>query len=430
MKINFELHYITAPGEELYVLGSVPALGEDHPERALKMNYLRNGVWTLRVMVPKKHTSFSYTYLVKREGKVIRECEYPYTFQVFSSLDKYFLADRWVNTPPNKPFYSSAFTQSFFSRKQSYYAQDTVDFDTNIILSVNAPTVPSNCLLALLGEGDYLGNWNEKNALHFDSSAYPCWSLRLDASKVFSGQAFKLVMIDSSSGAIVKWEDGENRKLFFSDSLPSKSCQIVQIEDFRDLNPSVKYAGTAIPVFSLRSETSCGIGDFGDLYKFVDWVKLTGQRIIQILPINDTTMTHTWVDSYPYNANSIYALHPAYIDLNQLPSLKSATEKKNYELLRSELNSLEEVDYERATELKWKYLRILFAEQGLKELTSPEYQEWFAQNEEWLKSYAAFSYLRDQNHTPEFSKWKKYRIYKPAEIESLVSPESPVYNEI
>ncbi|MGL5318873.1 MAG: 4-alpha-glucanotransferase, partial [Bacteroidales bacterium] len=46
------------------------------------------------------------------------------------------------------------------------------------------------------------------------------------------------------------------------------------------------------------------------------------------------------------------------------------------------------------------------------------------------KSYAAFSYLRDQNHTPEFSKWKKYRIYKPAEIESLVSPESPVYNEI
>lgn len=432
MKVKFELHYNTSYGEELYILGSAPALGDNHPERALKMDYVKDGLWSLHVSIPKKYSSFKYSYLVKREGKVLRECEFPYSFNALPSIDKYFLADRWIDTPLNKPFFSSAFTESFFSRKKKDvgYVPQQVVFDTNVLLSVNGPTVPPFCTLALIGEGDSLGNWNTQKALRFDDSAYPEWSLLFDATRLYSGQAFKLVMLDNNTGDVYKWEDGENRKVFFSEILPSKSCKVVHLDDFRDYSPSARYAGTAIPVFSLRSASSHGIGDFGDLYKFVDWIKLTKQSIIQILPINDTTMTHTWVDSYPYNANSIYALHPAYIDLNQLPNLSNAADQKYFDEMRIELNALDTVDYERATELKWKYLRSVFQQEGKELLSSPEYKEWFSQNEEWLKSYAAFSYLRDLYNTPVFSQWEKFRIYKKNEIDELVSSESPAYDEI
>lgn len=430
MKLKFELHYNTSYGEELYVLGSIVPLGEDHPERALKMNYVKDGLWSLKVSVPRKFTGFKYTYLVKRDGKIIRSCELSYTFEAIDGIDKYSFSDRWIDTPLNKPFFSSAFTQSFFARKSKSQKDNNESYDSTILLSVTAPTIPPNCTLALLGEGDYFGNWDAEKSFCFDDTNFPLWTLKLDASKVYSGQSFKLAMVDSSSREIYKWEDGNNRKLYFTEVLAGKCCEVVHLEDFRDYTPTAKYAGTAIPVFSLRSEAGYGIGDFGDLYRFVDWIKLTGQTIIQILPINDTTMTHTWVDSYPYNANSIYALHPAYLDLNQLPALKNAEDQKTFNELRKELNALIMIDYERATALKWNYLRKIFDEGASKELESTAFKLWFGENEEWLKSYAAFSYLRDLYNTPVFSNWDKYRIYKRSEIEDLVSPASSIYNEI
>ncbi|MGL5788060.1 MAG: 4-alpha-glucanotransferase [Bacteroidales bacterium] len=430
MKLKFELHYNTSYGEELYVLGSIPALGEEHPERALKMNYIKDGLWSLKVSVPKKFSSFNYTYLVKRDGKILRSCELSYSFEAIEGIDKYSFSDRWIDTPLNKPFFSSAFTESFFARKNKGEYKSDVWYDTNVLLTVSAPTIPPHCVLALMGEGEYFGNWDSLKSFRFDDTNYPVWSLKLDASKVYSGQIFKLAMLDSRSGEVCKWEDGDNRKLFFMDALAEKSCEVIHMEDFRDYSPDAKYAGTAIPVFSLRSDSGYGIGDFGDLYKFVDWIKLTGQSIIQILPINDTTMTHTWVDSYPYNANSIYALHPAYLDLNQLPALSDMQKQKKYQSLRLELNALDQVDYERATELKWSYVRDVFSESGSAELETMEFKKWFDENSEWLKSYAAFSYLRDFYKTPVFSQWKKYRIFKNNEIEELVSPTSDIYSEI
>ena len=80
----------------------------------------------------------------------------------------------------------------------------------------------------------------------------------------------------------------------------------------------------------------------------VDWAVATQQRVIQLLPINDTTMTHTWEDSYPYNANSTFALHPQFIRLTEA----GVEEDDAYRSLRSELNALPEVDYERVNGAK------------------------------------------------------------------------------
>jgi 4-alpha-glucanotransferase len=158
-------------------------------------------------------------------------------------------------------------------------------------------------------------------------------------------------------------------------------------------------------VFALRSEGSFGVGDFGDLKMMVDWCDKTEQRILQVLPINDTIMTHTWQDSYPYNSISIYALHPQYCDLRQLPALKDENRRQHFEQLRQELNALTQIDYERVIQAKMDYLHEAFEEQWTTLQRRQDYKDFFQQNQHWLVPYAAFSFYRDTYGTPEFGKW-------------------------
>ena len=88
----------------------------------------------------------------------------------------------------------------------------------------------------------------------------------------------------------------------------------------------------------------------------IDWCDKTRQRVLQILPITDTNMTGKWQDSYPYNSISIYALHPQYCDLRQLPEIKDAALKQKFQELQKELNALPQIDYERMFAAKMDYL--------------------------------------------------------------------------
>ena len=73
-------------------------------------------------------------------------------------------------------------------------------------------------------------------------------------------------------------------------------------------------SGVAIPVSSLRSRSSCGVGEFPDLVLLGEWCRRTGLDLIQILPVNDTGF-----DPSPYNAQSAFALNPVYIHLEDVP---------------------------------------------------------------------------------------------------------------
>ena len=168
-----------------------------------------------------------------------------------------------------------------------------------------------------------------------------------------------------------------------------------------------KGSGTVVPIFSLRSEGSFGVGDFGDLKMMIAWADMTGQRVLQVLPINDTNITHTWQDSYPYNSISIYALHPQYTDLRQLPEIKDEKRKTQFEALRLELNALPQIDYERMFSAKMDYLRELFSQEWGIVSRRTSYKNFFEQNKEWLVPYAAFCYYRDKYGTAAFSEWPK-----------------------
>ena len=237
---------------------------------------------------------------------------------------------------------------------------------------------------------------------------YHEWVISLDASELPQTLEFKFVLLGVD---VPVWEQGGNRTV----SLPAIGANEVVVYELSQVYLPIypwKGAGTVIPIFSLRSEGSFGVGDFGDLKKMIDWADKTQQRIIQVLPINDTNMTHTWQDSYPYNSISIYALHPQYTDLRQLPEIKDEKRKVYFEQLRQELNALPQIDYERVNKAKMEYLRELFAQEWSTVSRRASYKEFFEQNKEWLVPYAAFCYYRDKYGTAVFSEWPKEATVK------------------
>ena len=193
--------------------------------------------------------------------------------------------------------------------------------------------------------------------------------------------------------------------------------------------PRWKGAGTAIPVFSLRSERDYGIGQFTDLKLLVDWAVATGQSVIQTLPVNDTAMTGTWRDSYPYSANSSFALNPIYIDLELIGKPDDKDFLKHAEKERKALNALPVIDYERVFRLKSEYLDQLYEKLGESCFRDREYKAFFNANRSWLEPYALYCYLRDKYGTADFHKWKESE-YSPALLDRFCTPGNSRYHEI
>ena len=162
----------------------------------------------------------------------------------------------------------------------------------------------------------------------------------------------------------------------------------------------------------------------------VDLLYVTRQRVLQILPVNDTTMTHTWTDSYPYGAISIFALHPLYINLKGIGVVTDKEFMRKYTKRAKTLNELESVDYDAVSKLKWEYIRNIFLESYEKTFNSEEYKRYFIKNSDWLVPYAAYCYLRNKNNNADFSAWPKYSIYEKDEILALTSPTNKSYLEM
>lgn len=451
MNVTFSIPYRTAYGDEL-LLNIAPAredesLALDMSQfKALAMATNDGETWTLNTTLdPDKATRYDYFYSV-RSIRGIKCSEWKTIMHrldlTASKANAYEVNDRWTDFPGDTYLYSSAFTDCINRRVQS--AVPATDSSATLRLVVRAPQLRSGMRLNIVGAQPALGCWNLAKALPMVEHNHNEWIVDLDADSLFASihrsrttsavakdenvnLEFKFVAFGDKGE--VEWETGQNRTLSV-EPLPQGEVRVEVLDQAFFALYNQKVAGTLIPVFSLRSEGSFGVGDFGDLKLMIDWVAQTHQRLLQVLPINDSTSTHTWTDSYPYSCISIFALHPQFCDLRQLPALKDKVEADRFEMLREELNGLPQVDYERVNNAKTKYLQLLFKQEGKEVLATEDFKEFFKHTEHWLVPYAQYCYLRDKNGTCEFAKWKGHTQWNEADRASLSNPQNKAFKDV
>lgn len=190
-------------------------------------------------------------------------------------------------------------------------------------------------------------------------------------------------------------------------------------------------AGMAIPVFSLRSSDDFGIGEFADLKMVADWAAACGMSIVQTLPVNDTILTRTWRDSYPYSANSSFALHPLYLRLQDVGTLSDKKFLARMEKVRKELNALAEIDFEGVLKVKSEYIDRLFEEFAEKCFASVGYRRFYKENSKWLEPYAVYCMLRDRYGTMDFNHWPEgERHFTPTLLAKYGQSDAESYRQI
>ena len=388
--------------------------------------------WTadVELEVPKEGMTINYSYQIEQNQIIIRKEWDSFPRRLFlsgNSKKKYQIKDCWKNIPEQLYYYSSAFTEALLAHPDR--AEIPPCHRKGLVIKAYAPRINKDYCLAICGNQKALGNWDPDKAILMSDANFPEWQIELDASKLKFPLEYKFILYHKEEKKADCWENNPNRYLADPELKTNETLVISDRYAYFDI-PVWKGAGIAIPVFSLKSENSFGVGDFGDLKRMIDWAVSTQQKVIQILPINDTTMTHAWTDSYPYNSISIYAFHPMYADIKQMGTLKDKSAAAKFNKKQKELNGLPAMDYEAVNQTKWEYFRLIFKQEGEKVLASGEFGEFFNANKEWLQPYAVFSYLRDAFQTPNFREWPRHSVYNAQDIEKMCRPESVDYPHI
>ena len=425
MTIQFNIDYKAMFGEHI-------AVNIQSGEEVLKLPLQTSDgeKWACDWCVESPEKSYTYYYSVEREGRAVKTEWLIIKHQLDVNGKKavaYTLYDHWKAMPEDAYLYSSAFTDCINHQAPQEMKPETGSKIVRLI--VRAPQLRDGERLGVLGADKALGAWDVQKILPMTQHTYNEWVADIDATRLEGGHLeFKFVAFRNAKNELL-WETSMNRTV----DLPEmKAGELVSYEldqaFFALYNR--KLAGTQVPVFSLRTRKSAGIGDFGDLKTMIDFVASTGQKVLQLLPINDTTITHTWTDSYPYSCISVFAIHSQYADLHALPELKDAKARAEAEKTRAELNALDKIDYEKVNDFKINYLRQIFNQEGEKMMKTAEYKAFFQASELWLVPYAQYSYLRDKNGTADFNQWPDHQVWDEAERKVLADPKTAAYKNV
>lgn len=427
MDLKFNIDYKTRFGEEL-VLNIV----NEGSEAKYRMITTDGERWTYKLSLPaqKCQPVLTYYYEVERGGRSVRHewTTIRHTLELTAVYGaSYTVFDRWSDMPEDSYLYSSAFTDCIRGRKLEVLQPSS--YRSTVRLVVRAPQLRGDDRLAVIGKGDGLGNWDTAKAQLMTEHHFNEWVVDLDATQFTDGKIeFKFIALNTKNQLSSVWEAGYNRTIELP-QMEQREVVVYNLDQAFFPLCDVRLAGMLVPVFSLRSEGSFGVGDFGDLKKMVDLVCDTGQRVLQILPVNDTTTTYSWTDSYPYSCISIFAIHPQYADLRQLPALTNAKQRNDFEALRQQLNALPQIDYEQVNNAKITYLRLLFSQEGSKVLSSKDFKEFLEEAGQWLVPYAQYCVLRDKYGTACFEQWPDHNTWNEADRAALLNTRSSQYRE-
>lgn len=412
MKLTVELPYITAPDEHLRLRVTSDCA------RSFDMAESLPGVWRVEIDAqPGRRVEYAFE-VADADGTTIRkEWNMPHRIFATDGSTDIVVHDHWRDCPADSTLFASAFTEAVLRRPlpRSQVSDPSGRFWE---LQVFCPQVRADQVLAVTGSSTQLGKWDVGHALTLSDADYPLWRLRLPLDSTAETAEYKFLIINKKDGSIDRWEKRNNRIVCpMSDATSMVEAGLrFEDDDFRWHG-----AGTVIPVFSLRSHHGFGIGDFGDLLKMTDWVWETGQNVLQILPVNDTTTNGSRLDSYPYNAISTLALHPVYLNLDDVGDWHSLPDAGKYEACRQRVNKPDRVDYESSMKCKTEVAQGLFHRQGESDMSNSSYHKFAEANSDWLDSYAAFCVLRDKHKSADMRSWGDAANYSTTLVDKVIS---------
>lgn len=367
-------------------------------------------LWTLETsaLISRQHplSHIVYHYQVENGDGVVVRTEWDMVPRIyhFDASKDYVFPDQWRDRPLPYHLYSNAYQTTVHGRRDEQVSAERLPlFRRTVVFRVSAPQLKAGQAVAVCGSHPAIGSWNASRYQQMQYVGQHEWMLSVNALGWLMPIEYKYVVIDEQTHALLKWEDGDNRVI--TEEVDDGQVLVLYGEQLRLCEDTWRAAGVVVPVFSLRSEHSFGVGDFGDLRRLVDWAVATGMKFIQVLPVNDTTITHQWSDSCPYNIVSAFALHPHYVDLEAAGTLRSKQKMTQYLRRRQELNALPYSDYEAVDRVKSEYLHELFDEQGKKVIDSREFKEFYAQNKDWLEAYAKY------NEPSDFTCYIQYLLH-------------------
>lgn len=433
ISVQFQLKYHTEFGQNLFIVGNHILLGNGDIANAIPMQYLNEQAWTATVQLPKTvaEEKIIYNYvLVNGDGSTVVD----WGTDKFLELQKIqaptlHLLDTWNHAGYfENAFYTEPFQQVLLKQNETVVKTKPLKSATHIF-KVKSPLLNKDEVICLTGSFKAANNWDADAVLCMGKEAdSPYFELQLNLSKEQFPIAYKYGVYNTKTKKLIQFESGDNRILQAAPE--TKQLTVVQDGFVYLPNHTWKGAGVSIPVFSIRTHDSFGVGEFADLKKMIDWGESVGLKMIQLLPINDTTATHTNKDSYPYAAISAFALHPLYLNLKALAGKKFAAALKKLEATRQELNQLSTVAYADVLNHKIEFAKKVYNAVGAEVLAQDDFKNFFEENKDWLTPYAVFCYLRDKYGSVDFATWPTYAQYDEKQIAKLVKEGSKSHLEI
>jgi 4-alpha-glucanotransferase len=434
VKIHFFLRYHTEFGQSIYITAANEKFGNgDHPS-AFPLSFLNEEQWhgTIELAAEDIAKPLTYNYVIKQaDGSFIQDWgnDKKIVPQYFNYKEVQ-LVDSWNHAGfPENVFYTEPFQNVLLSDHSIAHKKVTTVKSFTHLFRAKAPLLAKNEVLCLVGNDKQLKEWNEAAPILMDKpDNEDHWQVAVNLLNAGFPLVYKYGVYNVKEKAFVRFEQGNNRILY--DAVAKQKLSVVNDGFVQLPSDTWKGGGIAIPVFSLRSEKSLGIGEFHDLKLLVDWARETGLKLIQILPVNDTTATHTWTDSYPYAAVSAFALNPVYIHIDKIIDRTNKSLILSLKEKRKALNSLPVVDYDAVLNYKFELLRDAFEIQKKTVFNLKSYKDFFENNSHWLVPYAAFCYFRDKYKTPNFALWPEHATFDTAAVEAMSQPGSILYDEL
>jgi 4-alpha-glucanotransferase len=431
MKIVFRLNFHTVPGQSLWLkLRTVLGDREVHFEQVLPLHWINDGQWQAELDVQcDAALRLEYSYQFREEGNGVELDEWngPRVAAADGSVhDVLLLRDTWCSAGTvDYAYETKAFSAVLPARGP--FATPPMPQDANHTFQLRMAAVPGGMVPCLIGSVSEIGDWGWHHAVPLHEVAANVWQANVYLPADWRIE-YKYGLFDPKLGCAVSLENGENRVLE-SRALGGRQMTVVRDEGYRrDPDTLFRAAGVAIPVFSLRGEQSLGVGEFADLKALADWAGAVGLKLIQILPINDTTSSHDWTDSYPYSAISVFALHPIYLRIEDIGYAMPEEFAVELDSSREWLNSLEKIDYVEVMKAKTALARQIFAKHRKAIVASAGFKAFLKENRDWVLPYAVFCVKRDHFGTADFSRWQDWAVFDRERVEAIADSPEIIYH--